>query len=99
MLDSMSGKTFMSWYWYSLIEPFGDQAANWRAASIREMVHNTRVEKKYQRPVKDFLLEFVVKDSVPEGESYVKTKEYVQTIDTETALKMMMGIPLDLGKK
>jgi len=58
MLRSLSAKDFIEWEAYASLEPFGEIRADWRAASIREMVHNTQVEQKSRRPVKDFLLTF-----------------------------------------
>lgn len=54
----LTAKQFQEWEHYAQLEPFGELRADYRAASIREMVHNTQVKKEHQKPLKDFLLNF-----------------------------------------
>ncbi len=43
---------------FSELEPFGEIRADYRAASIREMIHNMAVPKRHRKPLKHFLLQF-----------------------------------------
>jgi hypothetical protein len=54
----LTARAFMEWEAYFHLEPFGDFRADYRAASIREMVHNIAVAKKHRKPLEDFLLKF-----------------------------------------
>jgi len=52
---------FLEWIAYSRIEPFGEERADWRAASVVAMLANINRDAKKRRkpyPVSDFLLNF-----------------------------------------
>jgi hypothetical protein len=58
MLRRLTAKQFREWEHYALLEPFSEERADWRAASVREMIHNMAVESKDRKPMKHFLLPF-----------------------------------------
>ena len=57
----LTAKEFQRWMWYEQVEPFGELRADYRAAQIVAMIHNTRVEQKDQKSTNEFLLKFDVK--------------------------------------
>lgn len=56
----------MAWEAYLQIEPCGDDRLDWLFAGIREMIHNIAVERKHQKPVRDFLLKFEETEKKPQ---------------------------------
>ncbi len=58
MLRSLTAKQFAEWEHYARLEPFNETRADYRAASIREMVFNMAVTAKDRKPLDYFLLKF-----------------------------------------
>lgn len=58
----MGQKVFYKWWLRNKIEPIGELRADYRAAQIVAMVHNSPREAKYQKAVGDFLLKFGARD-------------------------------------
>lgn len=58
MLASLTSKQFVELRAYKQIEPFQDVRADWRAASIVQMLYNVAVDKKHQKAMKEFLLKW-----------------------------------------
>lgn len=56
MLRQMPPAQIRDWMIYEQVEPFGELRADYRAASIRETIHNLAVKKAYRKPVSAFLL-------------------------------------------
>ena len=48
----------MTWMLYEELEPFGELRADYRAAQIVAMVHNTSVKPEEQKALTKFLLKF-----------------------------------------
>lgn len=59
MMSAMPISLFREWRAFYNMEPFGEERADWRAASINSMLFNINRNKgATTRPAKDFLLEF-----------------------------------------
>ena len=59
MLRRLTAKQFRAWEIYSELEPFGELRADYRAASIVQMIYNVnRGEKQKALPLQEFLLKF-----------------------------------------
>ncbi len=59
MLDRMSITLFREWRAYFDLEPFGEERADYRAASIVAMLYNINRKRGTEaKPVRDFVLEF-----------------------------------------
>lgn len=59
MLRSMSIRDFRRWRAFFDLEPFGEERADWRAASIvSALVNLQRKRGTKERPIGDFLLKF-----------------------------------------
>ena len=59
ILKGLTAQQFLRWELYSMFEPFGEERADYRAASIAAVIANVNRSKK-QKPYKieDFLLKF-----------------------------------------
>ena len=58
MLRSLTAKQFIEWEHYARLEPFDELRADYRTASIREMLHNMAVVAKHRKPLDYFLLKY-----------------------------------------
>ena len=58
MLRTITAKQFVEWEAYARMEPFNETRADYRAASIAQMVFNMAVDVKNRKPISDFLLKF-----------------------------------------
>lgn len=65
MLRSLTAKQFVEWEAYARLEPFSEMRADWRAASIRQMIHNVAVEEKNQKDIEHFLLKWKEEENKP----------------------------------
>ena len=61
MLRRMPAKQFLAWQAYASVEPFGQDRADYRAASVVAAIYNVNRDTKKQRkpwPISDFKLQF-----------------------------------------
>ncbi len=74
MLDRMSITLFREWRAYFDLEPFGEERADYRAASIVQMLYNiNRRRGTPAKPVRDFVLEFG-ETAVPKRKTWQEMK-------------------------
>ncbi len=78
MLRSLTAKQFFEWEAYARMEPFSEVRADYRAASIRAMIHNVNVEEKYQKDIDHFLLKW--KDEATPKQSWQDKKAIAMAI-------------------
>lgn len=92
MLRRITAKQLVGWEAYIALEPFQfdrELRADYRAASIREMVHNVAVTKG-QKPLKNFLIDFEPKEPETKVTDVVADQKML-----EMALMLSFGMPLD----
>ena len=54
----MSNEEFNDWMAYYLLDPFGNERADWHAAQVTAMIHNCNVKKTQQKNMEHFRLTF-----------------------------------------
>ncbi len=65
MLRAMSASTFRWWQASYDLDPWGDERADLRAASIVKMVHDVNVRRNQRnRPISDFALDLSPREPV-----------------------------------
>ena len=68
---------------YERIEPFGELRADYRAAQIVAMTHNTCMDEKHQKRIESFLLKF--------GEQKAAKQSVEEQIQAIKALANVLG--------
>lgn len=72
--QGLTAKGFLGWEIYYALEPFDEKRADYRAASIRQMIFNMAVNVKDRLPLEKFLLDFEQASAPAKKQSWQEKK-------------------------
>ena len=81
MLRSLTAKQFMEWEEYARLEPFNELRADYRTASIVQMLANVNRPKGHKAyTLQDFLLHYELPEAAPRRQTWQEQKAIAKAI-------------------